>query len=159
MRTLLLFLFLIPALTAVTQDTKEVPYQVELKRKPQGEDFEGLIPKRVGDFVRTDYKAPQPGLDGEAVYKAGKQEIFMLFSLQDNWKDLWDTMETIRTETKNEKLSEPALYKNGKNLSYIRLVGKSIAFFAWTRDKYCFSADSKNGDKGALERFINAFPY
>lgn len=157
MKHLISVFFLLFAASAFSQ--KPVPYGVEKKPLPTGDRFEKILPKKVGVFVLTDFTPPQPGLDGEALYKNGKEEVFMLFSLAKNAKDLKETMQTIFTETQKDAVKELRDVSLKTDPAYIHLIGKGIAFFAWTKGKYCFSADSKNGNAAALKKFVESFPY
>jgi hypothetical protein len=136
-----------------------VPYNITARRMPAGTDFNTILPAYVGAFKRTGYKAPQPGLDGEAIYRFGKKEIFMLFSISETRKDLKEIMETIHTEIKEAKTTDDRIISLKSDPAYIKFTGPTIAFFAWTRGLYCFSADSKGGDKKTLDQFMQAFPY
>lgn len=151
----LLLLFLLA--TAFLQ--KDTPYGVDKRPLPTGKQFVELLPQKVGAFERTEFKEPQPGLDGEALYKNGTEEVFMLFSLAKDAADLKETMQTIFTETKNNAVNEFRDVSLKTNPAYIHLIGKHIAFFAWTRGNYCFSADSKDGNIVALKKFMESFPY
>lgn len=135
-----------------------VPYQVDQRPLPAGNDFSKLLPAKVGNFNRIDFKAPQPGLDGEATYRYGKKEIFMLFSLSKDKPDMKETMQTILTEIKNEKTTDRHVSLKTQPM-YIRFQGPTIAFFAWTRGLYCFSADAKGGSEADLDLFMKSFPY
>ena len=42
--------------------------------------------------------------------------------------------------------------------SYLKVVNKDGAYFAWTRGGYFITADAKGGEV-ALDAFMNAFPY
>lgn len=149
---------LIAGLTAICLSSG-APYKTAGKPQPSGNDFNKLLPAKVGDFVRISYKDPAPGLDGEASYRAGSKEIFMLFSKAGSKPDLKETMNTILDEIKENKTTEARTIELKTDPAYIHFIGPRIAFFAWTRGLYCFSADSKNGDKKALEEFMNLFPY
>lgn len=149
---------MIPLLTLTIQ-TGNIPYGTAAKKQPSGSDFGKLIPASVGAFNRTSYTPPAPGLDGEATYRAGNKEVFMLFSKADTKEDLKETMQTILQEIKENKTTEARDISLKSTIAYIHFIGPKIAFFAWTRDLYCFSADSKNADKKALEEFMKAFPY
>lgn len=135
------------------------PYNVAARRMPLGNNFDYILPLTVGSFKRTEYKAPQPGLDGEATYRSGKKEIFMLFSLSEKKKEVKEIMETIHTEIKEAKTTDDRIISLKSDPAYIKFTGPAIAFFAWTRGLYCFSADSKGGDKKTLDEFMQAFPY
>lgn len=146
-------------LLAFTIKTGNIPYGTAIKQQPSGSDFSKIVPARVGAFYRISYKPPAPGLDGEATYRAADKEIFMLFSKADTKEDLKETMLTILQEIKENKTTEARDVSLKSAIAYIHFIGPKIAFFAWTRDLYCFSADSKNADKKTLEEFMNAFPY
>jgi hypothetical protein len=150
--------FGIPVAILIAGDSP-VPYNVEAKKMPQGNDFNQLIPAKVGSYKRITYKAPQPGLDGEATYRFGKKEVFMLFSLADSRKDVKETFKTIHEEIKENDASEEKVVSIKSNPAYIKFVGPKIAFFAWSRELYCFSVDSKGGDKKVLDEFMREFPY
>jgi hypothetical protein len=150
--------FGIPLFILIAGNTA-APYSIESTKMPQGNDFSQLIPAKVGTYNRISYKAPQPGLDGEATYRSGKKEIFMLFSLADTRKDVKETFRTIHEEIKDNDASQEKIISIKSNPAYIKFIGPKIAFFAWSRELYCFSADSKNGDKKALDEFMLAFPY
>lgn len=146
-------------LLAIAIKTDNIPYGIADKQTPSGNDFSKLIPVKVGTFSRISYQPPAPGLDGEAIYRSGNKEIFMLFSKADTKEDLKETMETILQEVKENKTTEARDISLKSAIRYIHFLGPKIAFFAWTRDMYCFSADSKNADKKTLEEFMKAFPY
>jgi hypothetical protein len=148
---------LLVATAAFSQKT--IPYGVDKKPLPAGEQFQKILPKKVGAFVLTEFKEPEPGLDGEALYKNGKEEIFMLFSRAKDAKDLKETMQTIHTETKGDALQELRDISLKTDSAYIHLIGKKIAFFAWTRGLYCFSADSNERNAATLKNFMDSFPY
>lgn len=154
-----LIAFLLLACLSCAFSKKPAPYGIDKKPLPSGTRFEKILPGKVGAFVLKEFKEPTPGLDGEALYQNGKEEVFMLFSLAKDAADLKETMQTIFTETKKDALNELRDVSLKTDPAYIHLVGNKIAFFAWTRGLYCFSADSKGGDLIVLKNFLNAFPY
>lgn len=137
----------------------EIPYGTTNKKKPSGEDFSRILPDHVGSFKRVSYTAPATGIDGEAIYRSGTKEVCMLFSKAGTKKELRETMQTIKEEIDNNSTTSKRIISFQTDPSYIHFIGTKIAFFAWTRELYCFSADSKNADAKALEEFMNAFPY
>jgi hypothetical protein len=151
--------FILASAFALSINSGEVPYKTASKAMPAGTDFNKLVPVKVGSFERVEFTPPAPGLDGEATYRSGKKEIFMLFSKAANGKDLRETMETIKDEVKDNKTTDARTISLKTDIAYIHFLGPKIAFFAWTRGLYCFSADGKNGDKKSLEEFMAAFPY
>lgn len=151
--------FMLVSALMLTVNIGDIPYKTSGKPMPTGTDFNTILPAKVGSFQRVEFTPPAPGLDGEALYRSGKKEVFMLFSKADNKKDLRETMETIEEEVKNNKTTGARDISLKTDIAYIHFLGPKIAFFAWTRGLYCFSADSKNGDKKVLEEFMAAFPY
>lgn len=137
----------------------EIPYGTANKKQPAGTDFSKLLPTNVGSYKRVSYTPPATGIDGEATYRSGTKEIFMLFSKADTKKELKETMQTIKEEIENNRTTSKRIISFETDPAYIHFIGTRIAFFAWTRELYCFSADSKNADAKALEEFMNAFPY
>lgn len=136
-----------------------IPYKITERPQPTGTNFSQLIPAKVGTFSRINFKEPAPGLDGEATYRSGNKEIFMLFSKAGSKNDLKETLQTIIDEIKENKTTGARTIETKTDPCYIHFIGPKIAFFAWTRSLYCFSADSKNGDEKSLNEFMNAFPY
>jgi hypothetical protein len=137
----------------------DIPYDVDKRSLPSGSDFSKILPEKVGAFTRKEFTPPQPGLDGEATYSDGKKEIFMLFSLAETEADRKEVMQTIYTEVKNNRTTEKPLVSLKTDPAYIKYIGPKMAFFAWTRGKYCFSADAVGGSKESLDAFMQAFPY
>jgi len=138
---------------------KEIPYHVDKRTVPLKSDFNKLLPEKIGDFIRAEYQDPKPGQDGEALYKSKDGEIFMLFSHQDNAADVKEVMKVIMDETNAHIENAAAEINLETDPAYIHLIGPKIAFFAWNRGLYCFSADSTNGNKSVLNNFMNSFPY
>jgi hypothetical protein len=154
------FVFLLAVLLSVTAfGQKPGPYGFQKKSLPVGESFKDILPKKVGPFTRIEFKEPRPGMDGEALYRNGKEEIFMLFSLAVDAKDQSETMQTIFVETEKDAVGELRDVSLKTKPAYIHLLGKGIAFFAWTRGLYCFSADSQKGNVIALKTFVDNFPF
>jgi len=150
---------LLTGLIAICLAGHPIPYHINERSQPTGTDFSKLMPVKVGPFNRISYKDPAPGLDGEATYRYGNKEIFMLFSKADTKNDLQETLKTILDEIKENKTTGTRIIEVKKDPSFIHFTGPRIAFFAWTRGLYCFSADSKNADKKSLDDFMNEFPY
>ena len=160
LKSILLVCLIFASINAVSQArTKEFPYHIDKRTVPTGSKFDILIPEKVGDFIRVEYQDPRPGQDGEALYKNEDGEIFMLFSHQDNADDVKEVMKVIMDEI-NVHIATATFKINLKtDPAFIHLVGPKIAFFAWNRGLYCFSADSTNGNKSVLNNFMNSFPY
>jgi hypothetical protein len=135
------------------------PYDLQARPLPAGENFARLLPVRVGDFRRVAYKSPGPGLDGEATYRSEKDTVFMLFSRAESLQEVALVMSTIRTELLHVGGDAPLVESLETDPAYLLLSGKGIAFFAWSRGLYLFSADCLSGRKEVLDRFMQSFPY
>ncbi len=141
--------------SACGQNSKEVPYQVDSRPVPKGKDFNEILPLKVGSFQRVKFTPPKPRFDGEASYRSGNEEIFILFSLSNTLSDLKEVFETIADEVRDEKGNLKIVdIKSGKKCVY--LVGKKRTFFAWNRGLYCFSVD---GNHVKVDEFMKYFPY
>ncbi len=159
--TLLLFiaaalLLKFTATVPVSRQGDDIPCQIHKRPMPKGNDFSKILPKKLGDFERIIYHAPTSSTDGDATYRAGKQEILILFSLSDNLSDAAVIMETVYDEIKNEG-GETRKISLKTNPAYILLINKRVAFFTWNRDKYTLSLQTKN--KATLDQFMKDFPY
>ncbi|KAA6441839.1 hypothetical protein FEM33_00805 [Dyadobacter flavalbus] len=139
--------------------SKKIPYHVDQRSEPKGSGFNTLIPEKVGDFIRMEYQDPKPGQDGEALYKSKDGEVFMLFSRQDNPDDVKEVMKVIMDEVHMHIAHAISQINLETDPAYIHLIGPKIAFFAWNRGLYCFSADSTSGNESVLNKFMDSFPY
>ena len=157
-----LFCFLIIAITILpsyrtADDT--MPFNFSKRPVPKDSDFKVILPKNVAGLKLVSFTPPQPDSDGEAIYKGAEGEIFMLFSFQETAADVESVMQTIYDEVKKSKTTKAPVINLKKSPYYLHYLGPKIAFFAWTRKGYCFSADAKNADSKLLDKFMNAFPY
>lgn len=145
------------------------PFGVEKRPQPTGLNLDELLPKQVGAYTRTLLeRSEQRGVtptgiqvDGESVYatyKSGVKEIFVEFAVASTAESAQEILVTAAGDTTGRFPKDPRFGSLGTEPSYLRLNNKSGEFYAWTRDKYYFSASAKGGTAD-LDAFMQAFPY
>ncbi len=144
-----------PALSVRSQ----IPYQIEQRSMPEGNDFKSIIPPRVADFIRIGFIPQGNGLSGEAVYKSPNQEIKIYFSKSSGPGSVKDQIKNLRNQSKLQYGQAAMQFSLTSNPAYLKLIGNGVALFAWTRGNYLFTVDAQNGDRLALETFMQFFPY
>jgi hypothetical protein len=142
--------------------SQAVPYQLDKRPMPKGQDLETLLPRKVGTFTREAFPAGTKPSDSEDVnidYKAGDEVINVGFSIP-GAADAHEGIRTAKTETiaelkrlRRAKEIATAQEQIGKPTSYYKVAD----FIAWTRGGYFFYAKAKNA--AALDAFMTAFPY
>jgi len=154
----------------ITKLNGAAPYGVERRPMPTGTDLEQLLPKQVGPYTRAILeKSQQRGVtatsidvDGNGVYatyRNGDKEVFLEFSIASSPEYAQSSWDVVVGDA-NEGIypSDPQYGSFRTEPSYLKVVNKDGAFFAWTRGGYFFSADTKGGETG-LDAFMQAFPY
>lgn len=163
--------------TATGQKTKKeiapldrtAPYGVEKRPMPSGLNLDKLLPKQVGPYTRTlleesERRGVTPSsikVDGASVYatyKTEAREVFVEFSVSSSAESAQETLVTAAADTIGKFPTNPRLGSLGTEPSYLRVNNKNGAFYAWTRDKYYFSASARGG-VADLEAFMQSFPY
>jgi len=94
-----------------------------------------------------------------ATYKNGDKEVFMEFSIASSpeyAQSSWDVV--VGDANEGVYPTDPRFGSFGTEPSYLKVVNKDGAFFAWTRGGYFFTADAKGGEAN-LDAFMVAFPY
>jgi hypothetical protein len=158
MKKLTVFTLIVLLATFMCQAQKgNIPYEISHRAMPKGNNFAKIMPEKVGNFVRSKFKPPRPGFDGECVYSDGQTEILVLFGLAKDYNETQKTVRTMAMDAETQDLTEnKQVFK--KDPSYALMVNSKSSFFIWTRGFYYFSVESKSG-KENLDRFMNAFPY
>jgi hypothetical protein len=139
-----------------------VPYQLDTRPMPKGQDLETLLPRKVGKFAREAFPAGTKPSDSEDInidYKAGADTVNVGFSIP-GAKDALEGLRTAKTETivelkrlKRAQEISTALEELKKPTSYYKVSD----FIAWTRGGYFFYAKANN--PAALDAFMTAFPF
>jgi hypothetical protein len=134
-----------------------VPFDIDQRPQPQGSDLATLLPLQVGPFTRAPLPADarlRSDEDLNTTYTAGGDSIFVGFSLPESLADAHAAVTTTRDEAIASKVDvRGTSYRVAKDPSYF----KTEKFMAWTRGRYFYYVDANR--LGALERFMQAFPY
>ncbi|MFN8456096.1 MAG: hypothetical protein U0401_15750 [Anaerolineae bacterium] len=144
--------------SGASSDTAIPPYGIDKRPMPTGNDLEQLLPKQVGSFTRQSLQKPAVAGDPTyAEYRSGEADIFMEFALTESAANAQLVLDTAAGETTDKFPTDPHFGAMGKEPSYLKVIGEG-AFFAWTRDRYYFSAHAKRGVQD-LDAFMQVFPY
>lgn len=138
----------------------EVPYGVDKRPMPTGEDLDVLLPAQVGSFVRESITEPK-NIHRDPIYaeyRSNGAKVFVELGVCDTASGSQRAITTAKAETDAEFPNIPYQSLLGAEPSYLRTVNKLGAFFAWTRGGYYFSAHAKKGE-AVLDAFMQAFPY
>jgi uncharacterized tellurite resistance protein B-like protein len=136
-----------------------VPYGIDKRPMPQGVDLEQLLPERVGDFRRDPIPVPQDIYHAQiyADYRTEGFGIFMELGICKDPAIAQGGVKTAIAETDGE--GEVLAQSVDTDPSYYKLFSERIAFLAWSRGDYYFSADAQSGKDRALDAFMEAFPF
>ncbi|HJW71405.1 MAG TPA: hypothetical protein VJ486_01000 [Geothrix sp.] len=149
-------LLVLPALMALVS---QMPFAVDRKPLPRGEDWQVLLPADLGPYHRESLKAPTRDRDGEARYAGKGETFFLLFGKAPDARALRDILATVERESKSQpgQLIEEKVDLRVPG-AYVLRIEKRGAFFAWARGTYYFSVETKGG-KATLQAFLERFPY
>jgi hypothetical protein len=154
----------------ITKLNGTAPYGIEKRPMPTGTSLDQLLPKQVWQYSRVALERSQQRgttatsieVDGDGVYatyRNGDSEVFVEFSIASSPEYAQSSWEVVVGDA-NEGIfpTDPRYGSFGTEPSYLKVVNKDGAFFAWTRGGYFFSAAAKGGETG-LNAFMEAFPY
>jgi hypothetical protein len=138
----------------------EVPYGVDKRPMPTGEDLDVLLPTQVGSFVRVSIEEPKDIRTNSiyADYRHGSSGVFVELGICGEPSGAQRAIRTAKAETDAELPDVLQQCVFDADPSYLRVIPKRGAFFAWTRGGYYFSANTKNGE-AVLDAFMAVFPY
>lgn len=138
----------------------QIPYGVDKRPMPTGEDLEVLLPSQVGSFVRGPIRVPKDIHRDPiyAEYRFGEAMVFVELGICDTPSGSQNAIKNAKRETDAEFPDVPQQCAMKADPSYLRTVNKLGAFFAWTRGGYYFSAHAKKGES-VLDVLVHAFPY
>jgi hypothetical protein len=136
---------------------EKVPYDRDKKPMPEGEEWNSMTPKALGEFVRVSFQVPKGSTNGNAYYKKGKQLVFVSFIKLADHKDLQDYIvaakgDAMRSTADSREISSSGDYK------YVLYKQSDKVFFAWNRGMYYFEVRVE-GDVSVMDEFMSAFPY
>ena len=146
--------------SAPLRPADDVPYGVDQRPMPTGDDLDVLLPSRVGSFVRGPLRVPGAIHDNPiyADYRGGTSGVFVELGICSEPSGAQQAIRTAKAETDAEFPGIPQEGVLGTDPSYLRTANRLGAFFAWTRGSYYFSAHAKGGEAD-LDAFLKAFPY
>lgn len=153
------FLFLFSLILNIAIHAQSVPYNVDRRKFPLGEDYQKLLPQKLGMWNRFSFHDFIPGIEhGHVYYQKDKKEVFVQFGKALNpteMKVVWQKFYEDATVNKEDQIKQ----QNNTNPStkYVLMNGKSGYFFAWTRNLYYFSIKTKL--KEDADEFMKVFPW
>jgi hypothetical protein len=138
-----------------------VPYGVDQRPMPTGDDLDRLLPRQVGGFTRTELRRPADlYLDPiYAQYRKDNAEVFVELGICSDARGAQEALATAKAETDAEPDQVIQRCSEGTEPSFLKTVSPTLgAFLAWTRGAYYFSAHAKEGESD-LDSFVRDFPY
>jgi hypothetical protein len=134
-----------------------VPYGIDKRPLPKGEDVNVLAPPVVGDFKRPAFpKGTKIPADEDVTveYTSGADKVSFGFGIPSTPEDAREAVKLTREEAIQSKID-----RKGERYSFDREPGyyKTAKFMSWSRGGYFFYADASS--PAALDRFMKAFPY
>ncbi len=136
------------------------PYSINKKKFPLGDDFDKIMPQKIGEWKRFSFHDFVIGGEtGTVYYRKNDKQVFVSFgkaysqeNLQSAWIKMYDDV-MGKSKTKSAKVST----QSSKNIKYIYLQSTYNQYLAWTRNLYFFSIQTKH--KSDADEFIKLFPY
>ena len=153
------FLFIFSLFIYGISCAQSVPYNVNKRKFPLGDEFQKLLPPTLGEWQRYAFHDYLPGQEtGHVYYRKDKKEIYVEFGKATNQSD----MSIIWTKLYNDEASGKESYIKSKNLTststkYLLINSTKTYYFAWTRNLYYFSLKTKS--KAEIDEFMKIFPY
>jgi hypothetical protein len=139
-----------------------VPYAIDRRPMPEGEDPELLLPRQVGPYSRKSIDVPQnlrhQSID--AYYRLPRRfalfrsKIYVQLGVCDDRNAALKALATAKAETNAEFPDNPQVFCDETDPSFF----KTSDFMAWTRGRYYFSVYADGGE-AELDAFMEAFPY
>jgi len=156
MRRILLSLCFLMSFTAFSQN---VPYNVNKRKFPLGDEFQKLMPLNIGEWTRYAFHDYLPNQEnGHVFYKKDNLQIYVVFGKavnQANLKSIWTKIYDDATIGKENQIKQKNVVSSTNK--YLLMQSAKNYFFAWTRNMYYFSIQTKN--KVDAEEFMKLFPY
>lgn len=137
----------------------QVPYNVNKKKYPLGDEFNKLLPLKLGKWNRYAFHDFVPGQEkGKVYYTLDDDQVYLTFGkaysmpeLNVAWLKIYDDAIDGRTKDVKQKNIQ------NQNNKYLLLDGREGYFFGWTRNLYYFSIETKN--KTIADAFMSVFPF
>jgi len=137
-----------------------IPYHIDERPMPSGEDFESLLPGEVGPFHRESMEVPGDLSKSSiyAQYRSDRGEIFVELGICGDPASAQRALRTAKEETDAEFPDARQQLSLNTEPSFLKTNTRRGAFMAWTRGGYYFSAHAHEGEKD-LDQFVEAFPF
>jgi hypothetical protein len=136
---------------------EKVPYDRDKKPMPEGEEWNTMIPKALGEFVRVSFQAPRGSTNGNVYYKKGKQSVFVSFIKLADHKELQEYMVAAKSDAMRST-ADTRETSNSGDYRYVLYKQNDKVFFAWNRGLYYFEVRVE-GDVSVMDEFMTVFPY
>ena len=135
------------------------PYSAQKKKYPLGDEFEKILPLKIGNWNRFAFHDFVIGREnGSVYYRQDDRQIYITFGKTYNQTDLnsvWDRIYDNATSGKENQIKQKNI--SSPSSKYVLMNGKSGLFYAWTRNFYYFNIKKKN--KTDADEFMKLFPY
>ena len=146
------------AVAAAVGCAKTIPYGISARSEPKAAEAGGILPPKVGRFMRDDIPANTAvpaDEDFNVTYRSGKDSIFIGLSRPGSTADLKEAVRTSREDA----VSDSSINRTGEIycIASPPFFYKIPDFIAWTRGPYFFYADASS--PAVLAEFMKAFPY
>jgi hypothetical protein len=142
-----------------------IPYELDQRPMPQGQDAEVLLPRQVGTFVRRPFaRGTKVGTDEDlnADYTNGRDTINVGVSLTEKREDAKQAVKMVRQQA-IDQVRRDGGRKPSEASGALESLESDPSFYkfedllAWSRGEYFFYA--KANSAGALDRFMSSFPF
>ena len=134
-----------------TEPSGEVPYGIDKRPMPTGDDLETLLPRQVGQFGRGEI--PRRDSEVNVTYRAGESEISVEFGISDSADAAQEGLTIVKGNTTGLDIAIQA-WSIGTEPSFLKA---GHVLMVWTRGGYYFSAHAES--EADLDAFMEAFPY
>jgi len=151
-----ILIFMLLSTPAIAQ---KIPYNINTRKYPLGDEFDKLLPVKLGKWTRFAFHDFVPGQEnGKVYYTSNGDQVYLTFgkaysqsALNTAWTKIYDDA----TDGKMEQVKQ----KNTTNTTnkYLLMNGKAGFFYGWTRNFYYFTIETRNKD--LADEFMTVFPY
>lgn len=138
---------------------QSVPYKVNTRKFPLGNNYNKILAPKVGEWERFAFHDFVPGQElGHVYYNKGKKQLYVEFGKALSFDDMKTEWLKIYYRAVDGRESE-VKQKNMTSTStkYIVIQGASGYYFAWTRNLFYFTIQAKN--KEDVDDFMTFFPW
>lgn len=138
---------------------QNIPYNINKKKYPLSDEFQKLMPLNLGKWTRYAFHDYLPNQEnGHVFYKKDNTQIYVVFgkatsqaSLNSTWQKIYDDATIGNANQIKQKNT------TSNSCKYVLIQSNKNYFFAWTRNLYYFSIQTKY--KPDADEFMKIFPY